>query len=120
MPPVSFDLLPPSPSPRGRHVADILNASVYPEGVVSVFTGILAAAETDDEIAAVLSHEVAHVPAQHAMANQSGGLIAFLATLPAVPFAVAGTVIGELWVIAAPPLILGGLILLAVERKREA
>ncbi|KAL8742141.1 MAG: hypothetical protein Q9184_008299 [Pyrenodesmia sp. 2 TL-2023] len=99
---------------------NILNAAVAPEGVVMVFTGLLTVAETDDEIAAVLSHEVAHVLAQHAMANESGELLVYLATAPALPFAGAGLVIGELGMIAAPPLILGTVILLALTRKREA
>ncbi len=77
-----------------------MNASVSAQGLVIVYTGILAAAETDDEIAHVLAH--------HEVADASGQLLATLAVLPALPF------------FAAPPVILGSVILLALSREREA
>ncbi|KAL8928981.1 MAG: hypothetical protein Q9208_001424 [Pyrenodesmia sp. 3 TL-2023] len=101
-------------------VPNIPNAWVHPQGLVMVYTGLFAAAETDDEIAAVLSHEVAHVLAQHAMADRSETLLGSLATLPVQPFALAATLIAELWLIAAPPRILGAMILRARSREREA
>ena len=41
------------------------NAMVVPGGKVVVHSGLLDAMQTDDEIAAVLGHEVAHVLARH-------------------------------------------------------
>ena len=41
------------------------NAFVVPGGKVVVFTGLLKLLETEAELAAVLSHEVAHVLARH-------------------------------------------------------
>lgn len=84
------------------------------------YSGIFAATETDDEIAAVLSHEVAHTIAHHAEASLSGQLLGVLAMLPALPFILGSMLIGELIIIAAPPMAIGGAILLALSREREA
>jgi len=43
-----------------------INAFCMPGGKVGVFTGLLQLFENDDQLAAVLSHEVAHVVARHA------------------------------------------------------
>jgi predicted Zn-dependent protease len=45
-----------------RHV----NAFCLPGGKVAVFTGLLKVVENDDQLAAVLGHEVAHALAHHA------------------------------------------------------
>lgn len=42
------------------------NAFVLPGGKVVFYTGLLDLAESDDEVAAVMGHEVAHVIARHA------------------------------------------------------
>ena len=42
-----------------------LNAFVLPNGKVAVFKGMMEFATTDDELGAVLGHEVAHVVARH-------------------------------------------------------
>lgn len=42
-----------------------LNAFVLPNGQVAVFSGLMAFARSDDELAAVLGHEAAHVLARH-------------------------------------------------------
>ncbi len=44
---------------------DVINAFVLPGGKIAVYTGMLEVAETDDQLAAVLGHEVAHVIANH-------------------------------------------------------
>lgn len=44
---------------------DARNASVTPEGKIAVFSGILEVANTPDELAAVLGHEVAHLTQGH-------------------------------------------------------
>lgn len=41
------------------------NASVTPEGKIAVFTGILQVANTPDELAAVIGHEMAHLTEGH-------------------------------------------------------
>jgi predicted Zn-dependent protease len=43
-----------------------VNAFCLPAGKIFVFTGILPVAEDDDQLAAVLSHEMAHALAHHA------------------------------------------------------
>lgn len=43
-----------------------INAFVLPGGKVGFFRGLMEAAASDDEIAAVMGHEVAHVAARHA------------------------------------------------------
>lgn len=42
-----------------------VNAFVLPGGKITVFTGLLAVTEDDDQLAAVMGHEVAHVTARH-------------------------------------------------------
>ena len=42
-----------------------LNAFAMPGGKVAVYTGIFRIAKTDDELAVVIGHEVAHVVARH-------------------------------------------------------
>jgi predicted Zn-dependent protease len=42
------------------------NAFALPGGKIGVYTGLLRVAETQDQLAAVVGHEVAHVIAQHA------------------------------------------------------
>lgn len=43
-----------------------INAFVLPGGKVGFYRGLMEAAASDDEIAAVIGHEVAHVAARHA------------------------------------------------------
>jgi predicted Zn-dependent protease len=42
------------------------NAFALPGGKIGVYTGLLQVAQTQDQLAAVIGHEVAHVTAQHA------------------------------------------------------
>lgn len=42
-----------------------LNAFALPGGKVGVYTGLLALANTDDELATVMGHEIGHVVARH-------------------------------------------------------
>ncbi len=42
-----------------------VNAFALPGGKVGVYTGLLAFADDDDELAAVVGHEIAHVSARH-------------------------------------------------------
>ena len=45
---------------------DMINAFALPGGKVGVYTGILDVASTDDELATVIGHEIAHVTALNA------------------------------------------------------
>lgn len=63
--------------------SDDVNAFALPGGKIGVFTGLLKVANTQDQLASVIGHEVAHVLARHsaerASANipaQVGGAIA--------------------------------------------
>lgn len=51
-----------------------VNAFALPGGPVVVFTGLLRAAESADEVAGVLAHEASHVERRHALRNMIHGL----------------------------------------------
>jgi predicted Zn-dependent protease len=64
-----------------------VNAFALPGGKIGVFTGLLKVAQNQDQLAAVIGHEVAHVIAGHSaervsesMAAQLGGQVAQAAT----------------------------------------
>lgn len=46
---------------------DMVNAVSLPGGYVYVFKNLMKTADTDDELAAVLGHEIAHVAARHSI-----------------------------------------------------
>jgi len=53
--------------------SDAVNAFAMPGGKIGVMTGILKAAENQDQLAAVIGHEIAHVTARHANERASRG-----------------------------------------------
>lgn len=53
-----------------------VNAFALPGGKVGVYTGLLALAANDDELAIVMGHEIAHVTARHGAERMSQGLLA--------------------------------------------
>jgi predicted Zn-dependent protease len=53
---------------------DQVNAFALPGGKIGVYTGLLDVAETPDQLAAVMGHEVAHVLADHGKARLSANL----------------------------------------------
>jgi predicted Zn-dependent protease len=57
--------------------ADIVNAFALPGGEIVVYTGLLRAADTPEQLAGVLAHEMAHVDRRHGMRRiaQSIGVI---------------------------------------------
>lgn len=55
-----------------------INAFVVPGGKVVVYTGLLRLVTSEDELAAVLAHEVAHVVARHAAERMTQGSVAEL------------------------------------------
>ena len=52
-----------------------INAFAMPGGKVAVYTGLLKVARTDDELAIVMGHEIAHVAARHSNERFSQELI---------------------------------------------
>jgi predicted Zn-dependent protease len=50
-----------------------LNAFAVPGGYIFVFSGLLARAGTDDELAGVLAHEIGHVAGHHIVRQQTQG-----------------------------------------------
>lgn len=62
-----FEAMPPQPFRIKTAVINhsALNAFAVPGGYVYVFTGLLAQLETEDQFAAVVAHELAHVSQRH-------------------------------------------------------
>lgn len=61
-----------------------LNAFAWPGGFIGVHTGLIVAAESESELASVLSHEIAHVTQRHIVrmvSKQSQASMAMLAGL---------------------------------------
>lgn len=48
---------------------ETMNACVYPNGVMLVNTGLLSELHTEDELVAVLAHEIGHFVANHTLIN---------------------------------------------------
>lgn len=53
---------------------DAVNAFALPGGKIGVYRGIIEVAETQDQLAAVIGHEIGHVLAQHSAARVSNQL----------------------------------------------
>ena len=51
--------------------ADSVNAFALPGGYIGIYTGLLQVADTPDQLAAVVGHEIAHVTAEHPNARLS-------------------------------------------------
>jgi predicted Zn-dependent protease len=60
-----------------------LNAFALPGGKVGVYTGLLALVESDDELAAVMGHEIAHVSSRHSAERMSQQMMAGLVAVGA-------------------------------------
>jgi beta-barrel assembly-enhancing protease len=63
---------------------DQVNAFALPGGFLYVTTGLVLAAETEAELAGVMSHEIAHVAARHGTKGATRSQIWNLASLPLV------------------------------------
>lgn len=100
--------LAPEPLPTGgdyeiRVLVDpSLNAFAYPNGVIFLHTGLLARAENEAQIAAVLAHEAAHAWRRHGLLHQrqTRGATGFAATLTVGTLGLGG-VIGHVGALAA-------------------
>lgn len=71
--------------------AEKINAFAYPNGGIVITYGMLQFLESDDELAAVLGHEIAHVVKGHYKSNLAGNL---LSTVAAVAVEVAAPGMG--------------------------
>jgi predicted Zn-dependent protease len=56
-----------------------INAFALPGGKVGVYSGLIKLVSSDDEIAIVMGHEIAHVTARHGAQRMSTGVVAALA-----------------------------------------
>ena len=94
-----------------------INAFALPGGFLYVNTGLLMAADEEDQVAGVMAHEIAHVAARHWASQQTKATVAQLAMIPLmiVPMSYAvyyGVV--EAWMNGVP------LAFLRFSRKDEA
>lgn len=55
--------------------SDQVNAFALPGGKIGVYTGLLGVAKNQDQLAAVIGHEIAHVQANHSNERMSSGQI---------------------------------------------
>jgi predicted Zn-dependent protease len=53
---------------------DAINAFALPGGKVGVYTGLIELVDSDDELAAVIGHEIAHVACRHGNKRMSQGI----------------------------------------------
>jgi predicted Zn-dependent protease len=75
--------------------SDDINAFALPGGKIGVYTGLLKAAQTQDQLAAVIGHEIAHVIANHSQARVSNQLAAqFGVAIFSAATGVSGDLIG--------------------------
>lgn len=93
---------------------DKVNAFAAPGGQVVIFEGLLAKAETADEVAGVLAHEIGHVLEQHPtrMAIQSMGI-----------FSLAGLFLGDASMLADAAVQIGATLLVTAygrDAERDA
>jgi predicted Zn-dependent protease len=61
---------------------DSPNAFALPGGYVFIYTGLIKIADEEDELAAALAHEIAHVAARHMTRQATKSELANLATIP--------------------------------------
>ncbi|MBC9867331.1 MAG: M48 family metalloprotease [Opitutae bacterium] len=58
---------------------DTVNAFALPGGKVGVYSGIMEVAQTEDELATLVAHEIAHITARHGSERLSHGVLASMA-----------------------------------------
>lgn len=71
-----------------------INAFAVPGGYVYIHAGLLAAASTDDEVAGVLAHEIAHVNGHHLVRQQEATQLLNYATLLGVLLSIVHPAVG--------------------------
>ena len=94
------------------------NAFALPDGHMYVSRGLLELANSEDELAGVLAHEVVHVAARHHAQQQTRATGVGLLALPALlAGAVLGGPVGQ--VVQAPLLVLGAGVVASYGRDQE-
>lgn len=90
--------------------------------LVLVWSGISPhPVKDDDELAAVLAHEIAHVLANHAKEGKSWENITKVLSIPFMPFALLGLFVIEALIIASPLVAIQGFSkYLSRKREKEA
>lgn len=78
-----------------------LNAFAVPGGYLFLFSGLIARARTDDEIAGVVGHEIAHVHAHHIVRQQTAGAMWTAAALAGLLLSAVNPVLGAAGIAAA-------------------
>ncbi len=63
--------------------SEALNAFALPGGKVGVYTGLLNLVDSDDELAAVIGHEIAHVTSRHSAERVTQQMVAGAAAIGA-------------------------------------
>jgi predicted Zn-dependent protease len=61
-----------------------VNAFALPGGFFFVYSGLIAKADTESELAGVMAHEIAHVAARHGTCQATKGQIANIASIPLI------------------------------------
>ncbi len=74
---------------------DSINAFAIPGGKVFVHAGLIARVGSEDELAGLLGHEIAHVAAHHAIRQQQKASLANYAALLGIFAAVLNPVLGQ-------------------------
>jgi beta-barrel assembly-enhancing protease len=80
-----------------------INAFALPGGFLYVNRGLLEAAETEAEVAGVISHEIAHVTARHGVEQASKGELLRYGSIPLIFFGgIGGYIVQQVASIAVP------------------
>jgi predicted Zn-dependent protease len=74
---------------------DSINAFAVPGGKVFVHAGLISRVKSEDALAGVLAHEVAHAHAHHAVRQQQKGAAAGYASLAGIFLALINPVLGQ-------------------------
>ena len=99
-----------------------MNARVSATGQVIVYSGLLKVIDNsraEDEIAAVLGHEIAHVVADHMIERQSIHSLTHWILAPIIPLAYGSYIFVELIVFTLPFGMVASLLRLLMSRHRE-
>ncbi len=80
---------------------DSINAFAVPGGKIFVHAGLIARAQSEDELAGVLGHEVAHAHAHHSVRQQQKGAAASYASLLGIFLMALHPVLGQAAIAAA-------------------
>ena len=108
-------------------MTEVYSCRVSPSGQIMLSSGLLNTIKSDDELATVLSHEIAHIVARHPAQSISAQTITCAVVAPFIPpclsFALLATLIEEAIIFAGVfgiPIALGALLGLSLSRDRES